>query len=135
MSASLLVWLLFTTFAPEEMYFSNTYLHIVHIVDMLSLPVFFIITNMLCLFVSKNVFAHPNYFENNTVTSYFCEKFNISKRESEIASYVVQGMSNKEISCNTLFISIKTVEAHLYSCYRKTDVKNRIQFMNLIKAN
>jgi len=40
---------------------------------------------------------------------------------------------NKEIS-DTLFISLQTVKDHIYRIFQKTDVKNRVQLINLIQS-
>jgi DNA-binding CsgD family transcriptional regulator len=43
-------------------------------------------------------------------------------------------MSNQDIG-EKLFISIRTVESHLYTIFQKTNVKNRVQLANLIQTN
>jgi DNA-binding CsgD family transcriptional regulator len=50
--------------------------------------------------------------------------FNLTRRESEIATYVCQGLSNRHIS-EMLYISLNTVETHLKNIFRKTGIKNR----------
>jgi DNA-binding NarL/FixJ family response regulator len=40
-------------------------------------------------------------------------------------------MSNKEIA-QTLFVTIKTVELHLSSAYRKLDISSRAQLYNAL---
>ena len=44
----------------------------------------------------------------------------------------MQGKTNKEIE-DDLFISIKTVKAHLYNVYKKMGVKNRLELINKIQ--
>lgn len=51
-----------------------------------------------------------------------------------ISGSAMNGDSNREIGEN-LFILPKTVENHLYSIYQKTDVRNRVQLVNLIHGN
>ncbi|MCK5058642.1 MAG: histidine kinase, partial [Candidatus Aminicenantes bacterium] len=53
------------------------------------------------------------------------QKYKLSKRESEIVELVIKGKTNKEIE-DELFISLKTVKAHLYNIYQKLSVKNRL---------
>jgi DNA-binding CsgD family transcriptional regulator len=48
----------------------------------------------------------------------------LSAREAEIAAMVRAGRSNRDIAA-TLFVSVKTVEAHLTRIYRKTGAKSR----------
>jgi len=63
----------------------------------------------------------------------FFEEYNISKREEEVIQQLCEGKTNKEIS-DALFISIQTVKDHIYRVYQKTDVKNRVQLINLIQG-
>jgi len=50
----------------------------------------------------------------------------ISEREIEVLEHVAQGKSNKEIA-EILFISEKTVKAHLRTIFRKLEVADRAQ--------
>lgn len=50
----------------------------------------------------------------------------LSKREREVAALVVRGLSNKELA-TTLFISVRTVKAHLTSIFSKTGVRDRLE--------
>lgn len=63
----------------------------------------------------------------------FLEEHNISNREEEVIRHLSAGKSNKEIS-EVLFISLQTVKDHIYRIYQKTDVKNRVQLINLIQS-
>ena len=54
------------------------------------------------------------------------ESAGLTRREHEILSLLVQGMTNKEIA-QRLFISDKTVRNHLSGVYRKMGVRNRAQ--------
>ena len=63
----------------------------------------------------------------------FLEEHNISNREEEVIRHLSAGKSNKEIS-EALFISLQTVKDHIYRIYQKTDVKNRVQLINLIQG-
>jgi DNA-binding CsgD family transcriptional regulator len=57
------------------------------------------------------------------------QQYGITKREEEILYLICAGKSNREIS-RLLFISLQTVKDHIYSIFRKTDVKNRVQLVN-----
>lgn len=50
----------------------------------------------------------------------------LSKREREVALLVAQGMSNQEVA-DKMFVSLRTVKAHLSSIYEKTTVRNRLE--------
>lgn len=65
--------------------------------------------------------------------SRFLADFKISKREEEVIRELCAGKSNKEIA-QTLFISIQTVKDHIYRVYQKTDVRNRVQLINLVQS-
>ena len=57
------------------------------------------------------------------------EDWKISPREREIIQAMAGGATNKEIA-DKLFVSLRTVEAHLYSIYRKAGVKNRVELLH-----
>jgi len=64
----------------------------------------------------------------------FLTEYHISKREEEVIRELCEGKTNKEIS-DALFISLQTVKDHVYRIYQKTDVKNRVQLINLIQSS
>ena len=75
-------------------------------------------------------------FENDTAKDQtlgeFCKRFEISPRETDIVRELCNGLSNKEIS-EKLFISLQTVKDHTHRIYIKTNVKSRVQLINLVK--
>jgi DNA-binding CsgD family transcriptional regulator len=95
-------------------------------------------------FFLGNIFL-PVYFSYGTLLSAFgdepgnsipyeefCTRFDISPRESDVIREICNGLSNKEIS-DTLFISLQTVKDHTHHIYIKTNVKSRVQLINLVK--
>ncbi|MFQ5962532.1 MAG: response regulator [Candidatus Methylomirabilales bacterium] len=50
----------------------------------------------------------------------------LSKREGEVARFVAEGFSNKEVA-DRLSISEKTVKSHLASIFRKLELRDRLQ--------
>ena len=62
----------------------------------------------------------------------FFKEFALTRREQQIFMFVLDGKSNKEIE-NELYISYKTVKAHLYNIYKKLNVQNRLQLMNVVR--
>jgi DNA-binding CsgD family transcriptional regulator len=62
----------------------------------------------------------------------FCKKFEVSPRETDIVREICNGLSNKEIS-DKLFISLQTVKDHTHRIYSKTNVRSRVQLINLVK--
>ena len=63
----------------------------------------------------------------------FCRKYEVSPRETDIIREICNGLSNLEIS-EKLFISLQTVKDHSHRIYSKTNVKSRVQLINLVKG-
>ncbi len=57
----------------------------------------------------------------------------LSGRERTVAFAVARGLSNKEVA-GELYISMKTVDAHLQQIYRKLDIRSRTQLAVLCHA-
>lgn len=55
----------------------------------------------------------------------------LTNREKEIVDYISMGLSNKEIG-EKLFISSNTVKNHVYNIYKKVNVKNKVELINLV---
>lgn len=61
----------------------------------------------------------------------------LSQREKQVLQYVKQGLSSKEIAAS-LHITLKTVQAHRYSIFKKLRVKNitaLINYVNKVELN
>lgn len=63
----------------------------------------------------------------------FSELYQFKKREVEISRILITGATNKGIS-EQLFISLDTVKHYCSSIYKKTEVKNRSQFITLFNT-
>ncbi len=50
----------------------------------------------------------------------------VSKREKEVAQLVSKGLSNQEIA-DAIYVSLRTVKAHLTSIFRKTGCRDRME--------
>jgi DNA-binding NarL/FixJ family response regulator len=50
----------------------------------------------------------------------------LTASERRVAQLAAEGLSNKEVA-QTLFVTIKTVEVHLSSAYRKLEISSRTQ--------
>ena len=50
----------------------------------------------------------------------------LTDREQDVLTLLAQGMTNKDIA-QTLFLSVRTIEAHLRNIYGKLDVNNRTE--------
>ena len=62
----------------------------------------------------------------------FLQTHEVSPRETEIIKEICRGLSNQEIA-NKLFISLQTVKDHTSRIYFKTNVRNRMQLMALVR--
>ena len=79
-------------------------------------------------------FASPISKTEKTLQDSFIKDFSITKREQEIIIALMEGKSNKELA-ETLFVSEKTIEAHLANIYRKVGVKNRLELFIRVSPN
>ncbi len=61
----------------------------------------------------------------------FFTQYDVSHREQEIITLILQGKSNREIE-DELFISLKTVKNHTTNIYKKLGIKTRSQLIVLI---
>jgi DNA-binding CsgD family transcriptional regulator len=59
-------------------------------------------------------------------------KYQISPREQEIVSLLLQGYSNQKIA-EILFISVSTVKFHLSNIYAKFGVKSRYEVLTFFR--
>ncbi|MEJ2663547.1 MAG: ATP-binding protein [Spirochaetia bacterium] len=62
-----------------------------------------------------------------------CKKYNITCREKQVAALLGRGFLNKEI-CHELGISLSTVDFHIHNIYKKLNVQNKVELLNLIKS-
>ena len=74
---------------------------------------------------------HPEGYVWKSLFIYFDAR-GITQREVEIISLIMKGYSNRQIG-EKLFISLSTVKKHVYSIFRKTNVKNRMALTVLIR--
>ncbi|EPS0659805.1 LuxR C-terminal-related transcriptional regulator [Vibrio parahaemolyticus] len=72
---------------------------------------------------------------NNTVDELETKlEMELTRREQQVLSALCQGGSNLDIA-DSLFVSEHTVKSHLYSIFRKLEVKNRMQAITWAKRN
>ncbi len=64
----------------------------------------------------------------------FSGRFKLTAREEEITALLVQGIEQKTIG-DSLFISVKTVKAHVYNIYQKAGVNNRLELFEKIRKS
>ena len=59
-----------------------------------------------------------------------CNDFNLSPGEKEVLRYILEGLLLKEIAYK-LHLSIHTIRKHIRKIYKKCEVQNRVELMNL----
>lgn len=74
----------------------------------------------------------PESADISSSMSAFYKARDISEREQELIPFLVEGISNKEIS-ELLYISTNTVKTHVRNIYRKAGVSNRLQLMSKLQ--
>jgi DNA-binding CsgD family transcriptional regulator len=75
--------------------------------------------------------ADDKSFADITFEQFFT-RFDVSPRERDIIREIIKGLSNKEIA-DKLFISLQTVKDHTHRIYIKTNVRSRVQLINLLR--
>lgn len=80
-----------------------------------------------------NVFTQPVTSDMPRGIEEFYLKHEISPREADIIREICNGLSNQEIA-DKLFISLQTVKDHTSRVYSKTNVRNRMQLMTLVRS-
>lgn len=56
----------------------------------------------------------------------------LTAREAEVVKWLVNGLANQEIS-EKMFVSVRTVKAHLTSIFKKTGCRNRLELATRMK--
>ncbi|MCK5198979.1 MAG: hypothetical protein KAR21_11540 [Spirochaetales bacterium] len=90
--------------------------------------------NTLCIANTFRYLFIPADREAKDIHEEFLLQHHITNREKEIIELLLKGDSNEQIG-RALFISAKTVKNHIYSIYRKTQVRNRMQLANSINVH
>jgi DNA-binding NarL/FixJ family response regulator len=81
-----------------------------------------------------------NYFGNQTIakvesaelTLESLKQYHITQREFSVIELISKGKTNKEIASD-LQISVNTVNNHVANIFTKTEVRSRIDLLNLIR--
>jgi len=102
--------------------------------ELFTLPLYFFALNLFSIVFAVFFFNQPAYIEGSEITAHFRKRYGISQRESEIIDAIMTGLKSEEIA-ERLFISVKTVNNHIYNIFQKTGVKNRVQLVNLLSTS
>lgn len=87
-----------------------------------------VLSQMLNQLIDRKQSAPPEQYVNSSQSNA------LTKRERTIIKLVCQGSKNQEIASH-LNISPHTVKTHLYSTFRKTQSRNRIELLNWAKQH
>ena len=79
------------------------------------------------------VFSRPDDTDLPPEIDDFFTRHEISPREADIIREICNGLSNQEIA-DKLFITLQTVKDHTSRIYSKTNVRNRMQLMTLVRS-
>ncbi len=91
-----------------------------------------ILLGLLGILYKTRIIRKAAHIDSEFNMTTFCHKFKISKREQEVLELLLSGKSRREIE-DLLFISEHTVKNHIYTIYKKLNIKNRTQLVNLFK--
>ena len=96
-------------------------------------PIFYSVLSIICTyFIIRYYFNLYKVNIKDMPLDNLIKKYDISIREKEVVSLVIQGKSNKDIADN-LFISVNTVKTHIRNIYEKIGIKSRYELINSIK--
>ncbi len=101
--------------------------------DGLSLPLYILALNAGSFIFAERVLDTEPLLQRGRITEACRSEYALTERETEIIEALHSGKTNRELS-EVLFISVKTVENHLYNIYRKMGVKNRVQLLGTLKS-
>lgn len=84
------------------------------------------------LFVNLRVMNSKSGISNTALPEPFINEYSITRREAEIILCLLDGLSSKNIA-DSLFISVKTVNTHIYNIFSKCHISNRMQLASIIR--
>lgn len=79
------------------------------------------------------VAAASNVSDADTVFLAFCDQYELTSRERDVASLLSEGLSNQEIA-QKLYISEGTVKTHVHNIYKKLGINTRLRFSSKLSA-
>lgn len=99
-----------------------------------ALPSYFLIINIFNIIFVLKYFNTSTFTDNNKLTDYFKQKYDITEKQTEIIELIIQGLTYKEIA-EKLFISPKTVDNHVQNIYKKLNINNKMQLSHFVRSN
>lgn len=130
-----IITLVFLPLMILEAYNSNIhFFQSEELLKIFAFPLYFLAINIFNLIFVLKYFNAPAFLDNNKLTDYFKQKYDITEKQGEIIEFILEGITYKQIA-EKLFISPKTVDNHIQNIYKKLNVNNKIQLTNFVRSN
>ncbi|MFA6706539.1 MAG: helix-turn-helix transcriptional regulator [Sphaerochaetaceae bacterium] len=97
-------------------------------------PLYFMSFSIIILVYLFVYFRRMPQEKTNVLTFERLERFHITEREFTVIQYIKEGLTNKEIA-QKLDISANTVNNHVANIYAKTQVRSRIDLLNVLNES
>lgn len=133
--AFIFITMIFLPFIIVESY--KPYIQFIENIDLLkilALPSYFLTINIFNIVFALKYFNTSPFMDNNKLTDYFKQKYDITQKQTEIIELIIQGLTYKEIA-EKLFISPKTVDNHVQNIYKKLNVNSKMQLSHFVRSN
>ncbi len=98
----------------------------------LSYPIYFMAFSIIILVYLLTYFTKIPPKKDQEISYESVSRFNISQRELSVIKLIEGGLTNKEIG-DELSISVNTVNNHIANIFSKTQVRSRIDLLNILK--
>lgn len=130
-----LITIVFLPIMIFEAYNSNIhFFQSEELLKIFAFPLYFLTINIFNLIFVLKYFNTPAFLDNNKLTDYFKQKYDITEKQGEIIELILEGITYKQIA-EKLFISPKTVDNHIQNIYKKLNINNKIQLTNFVRSN
>ncbi len=120
----------------EQIFFLDKYFPY----GLLSVPTFYLAWNIITLYLVTRYIQQKKLLSDESKSQSkqeqlekLCSLYHITKREKEVIELIINGYTYNSIS-EALHISLSTVKTHIRNIYSKTEVKNKIELINLINT-
>ncbi|HCJ95312.1 MAG TPA: helix-turn-helix transcriptional regulator [Sphaerochaeta sp.] len=97
----------------------------------ISYPIYFMAFSIIILVYLFIYFKRMPHAPVRELTYEHVSKFHITEREYEVVKHIKSGFTNKEIA-SALGISVNTVNNHVANIFFKTQVRSRIDLLNVL---
>ncbi len=97
-----------------------------------TLPIYYFWISLIILIYLINYFIRIPEASGNIIDERKLRQYHITEREREIIEEIRLGLTSKEIA-HHLAISVNTVNNHIANIYAKTEVRSRIDLLNVLK--